>query len=70
MVPPPRGMSSGLVSPEEEQEEVDDMVSAKGQRGPGSTETQAARKVHTPGQNRRKPSSGACGVKQKMLNFV
>lgn len=60
MVPPPRGVSSGLFSPEEEQEEVLDMVSLKGQRGTGSTDTQStARKSYTPRQSRKKPSSGA-----------
>lgn len=32
MVPPPRGMSSGLVSPDEEQDDVEDMVSPQGSR--------------------------------------
>lgn len=38
MVPPPRGTSSGLVSPEEEQEEeLEDMMKGRRSRG-GSTE--------------------------------
>lgn len=32
MVPPPRGTSSGLVSPEEEQDDVEDMASPRGSR--------------------------------------
>lgn len=32
MVPPPRGMSSGLVSPDEEQDDVEDMASPRGSR--------------------------------------
>lgn len=54
MVPPPRGVSSGLVSPEEEQEEVLDMVYPKGQLGTGSTDTQ---RFTQQGKCRRKPSS-------------
>lgn len=32
MVPPPLGMSSGLVSPDEEQDDVEDMASPQGNR--------------------------------------
>lgn len=39
MVPPPRGTSSGLVSPDEEQDDVEDMASP---RGRCSTELQSA----------------------------
>ena len=48
MVPPPRGASSGLVSPEEEhEEEVEDMV--RGGRSGGLCDSSTSRGLHALG---------------------
>lgn len=61
MVPPPRGMSSGLVSPEEENDEVEDMVADEQRRGWRNGEPNPSEEIHECGCSlERRALTGTC----------